>query len=320
MILTLTPNPSLDLLFSADRLVWNDANRIPMPRRRVGGQGINVVRAALALEPDATARAIAPLGGPVGDELRRMLEDEGTPLTPVPIDGETRIFVGVRESASGRSLLLNPRGPRVGPDVGDALLAALDGALESAPPSGWVAGCGSLLPGMPLDFYAELGRRARRRGFRFVPDCDGPGLAAAVETADLLVPNDLEASRLVGRVVDGPVSAAEAGRRLLEGAPDRVVVTLGGRGAVCVTGEGAWWACPHPPEGLSRPMTRGSAVGAGDAFLAALLLAGAGSDPAEPLAEAVAAGSATLLSRDADLVTGADAARVRPYVVVQPLG
>ena len=59
MILTVTPNPSLDLLFRAERLVWDDANRIPLPRRRPGGQGINVVRAVRALDPRAPARAQA---------------------------------------------------------------------------------------------------------------------------------------------------------------------------------------------------------------------------------------------------------------------
>ena len=44
-IVTLTPNPSIDLLFQTTRLVWDDANRVESPRRRAGGQGVNVVRA-----------------------------------------------------------------------------------------------------------------------------------------------------------------------------------------------------------------------------------------------------------------------------------
>jgi fructose-1-phosphate kinase PfkB-like protein len=64
LVLTLTPNPSLDLLFSAERLVWDDANRLSDPRRRAGGQGMNVTRAALAL--GARSEAIALLGGRTG--------------------------------------------------------------------------------------------------------------------------------------------------------------------------------------------------------------------------------------------------------------
>lgn len=343
MIVTLTPNPSLDLLFSAERLVWGDANRIPMPRRRAGGQGINVVRAARALRSGAEAHAIAPLGGPVGDEVRLLLEAEGTPLTPVPIEGETRVFVGVRESATGRSLLLNPRGPELTPEEGEALLAAVDRVLsgppESDPPGSpgpgtsgsdprpgrvgigaWVAGCGSLPPGLPADFYARVGRAARERGARFVPDCDGAALAAAVEVADLLVPNEQEAARLAGHPVDGPAAAVAAGRALLGRGPERVVITLGERGAVAVDGTGAWWARAAAPPALTRRIRAGNAVGAGDALLAAFVEAlDDGDSTAAALARAVAAGTAVLLSRGSDLVRSGGANEMATWVRVEAL-
>src|SRR5262245_36709174 len=102
MILTITPNPSLDLLFESPRLVWDDANRLDAPRRRPGGQGINVTRAARVL--GASSVAVALLGGRVGDELQSMLSAEGTPCERIDITGETRVFVGARETESGRSL------------------------------------------------------------------------------------------------------------------------------------------------------------------------------------------------------------------------
>lgn len=311
MIVTLTPNPSLDLLFSAERLAWDDANRLPMPRRRAGGQGINVVRAVRALRPGGAARAIAPLGGPVGRELREMLDAEGTALTVVPIDGPTRVFVGVREASSDRSLLLNPRGPEVDARTGDALLDAVDRTLDEG--ADWLICCGSLLPGLADGFYAEVGRRARRRGVRFIPDCDGPALAAAAGSADLLVPNEAEVGRLVGRPVRGEADAVRAGRELVDAGVPTVVVTMEERGAVRVERDGAWWACPRLPDDLSRSLDGGSAVGAGDAFLAALLLEWEAA-PGEALAAAVAAGTATLLSRGPDLVLAADVRRIRPHV------
>jgi 1-phosphofructokinase len=319
VILTLTPNPSLDLLFRVDRLVWDDANRTAPPRRRAGGQGINVARAVRALDDTADALAIAPLGGPVGRELREMLDAEGTPLMAVPIEGETRVFVGTRESETGRSLLLNPNGPTVGPEVADALLEALDSALDGAGRPAWVIGCGSLLPGLPTDMYARAGRRARARGARFIPDCDGEALGAAVAEADLLVPNDMEAGRLVGRAVRTPEEAVEAGRVLRDRGPDRVVITLGARGAVSVSGGGAWWGRPELPHELSRAAEDGSAVGAGDAFLAGLLLADGREDEAGALRRAVATGTAVLLGRGPALVRPGDVETVLPHVLVTPL-
>jgi 1-phosphofructokinase family hexose kinase len=321
MIVTLTPNPSLDLLFSAERLLWDDANRLPPPRRRAGGQGINLVRAVRALEPGAAAMAVAPLGGPVGRELEELLDGEGTPIRAVPLDGETRVFVGVRESGSGRALLLNPTGPEAGPEDGRALLDAVEDVLaDHEAKGGWLVCCGSLLPGLPPDFYARAGDMARLRGFRFVPDCDGPALAAAIHAGcDLLVPNEHEAGRLLGRELAGAEAEvmATAARELCSLGPDAAVVTLGERGAVGCFPTGSWWARPELPESLAAEAAAGSAVGAGDAFLAALLLHIDTLDPPAALARAVAAGTAALLSRGPDLVRAEDVTRVLPHVSVR---
>ncbi|MFO7260248.1 MAG: hexose kinase [bacterium] len=314
MLLTLTPNPSLDLLFEADCLVWDDANRLDAPRRRAGGQGINVVRAARALGVDA--RAVAPLGGQVGGELAAMLAAEGTPLRAVWIAGETRVFVGVREGASGRSLLLNPRGPRLGPAEAEALCEAVRAGLDEMRPR-WVACCGSLPPGLPPDLYAAVGRMAREAGARFVPDCDTPPLRLAVDAGcDLLVPNRHEAGRLLGEELEeGDVAAAaRAATALLACGPAAVAVTMGAAGAVLATRRGTWHAA-------APPIRDGSAVGAGDAFLAGLLAAmEEGAEPPEALRAAVAAGTATLLSDGQDLLRRSDYEALLRTITVRRAG
>jgi 1-phosphofructokinase family hexose kinase len=327
LIVTLTPNPSVDLLFSARQLVWDDANRLPMPRRRPGGQGINVVRAARVLDPGRPVRAVAPLAGAAGREIQEMLDAEDTPVRAIDFDGETRVFVGVREADTGRSILLNPRGTPVAESLGEVLAEGVLDTLDQFRDDGadgrageaWVACCGSLLPGLPPALYAEIGRAVRDRGGRFVPDCDGPVLEAALPFADLLVPNEMEAGRMVGRPARTPAEAAEAGRALIRRGPGTVVITLGEAGAVAVTEKGAWWACPVLPEPLSRALEDGSAVGAGDVLLAALLVAPQDSDLPDRLRWAVAAGTATLLSRGTELVRRADLDRILPHVSIRPL-
>jgi 1-phosphofructokinase family hexose kinase len=287
LILTLTPNPSLDLLFEADTLVWDDANRVAAPRRRPGGQGVNVTRAVRALGGRSTALAV--LGGPAGRELAAALAAEGTPLRAVPIAGETRTFVAVRERGSGRSLLINPRGPACSPEEVEAVRAALDAALAELRPD-WVAACGSLPPGFPPDFYADAGRRARAAGARFVADCDGEALrrAVAAGVCDALVPNRHEAGRLLGREVADPAAAGRAAADLAAWGVPIVAVKLGPAGAVAAGPDGVL-------HGAAPGRRDGSAVGAGDAFLAALLLAlGEAAPPATALARAIAAGTAVL--------------------------
>lgn len=310
MILTLTPNPSLDLLFAAETLVWDDANRMDAPRRRPGGQGINVARAVRVLGGDALA--IAPLGGAAGREIETALRDEGTPILPVPIEAETRIFVGVRETTSGRSLLLNPRGPRLTGVEEAALVDAVTRAIEEHRPR-WLACCGSVAPGIGPELYARLGRIAREAGTRFVADCDGEPLRHAAPLCDLLVPNTHEAERLLARRVASVADARDAAVALRSFGVRHAVVTLGAEGAVAADDEGVWHA-------TLPPIDRGSAVGAGDAFLAAFLLAieNAAATP-EALASAVAAGSAVLLGTDADLLRAEDVGRLAADVVVRPI-
>ncbi|HEY8468877.1 MAG TPA: hexose kinase [Longimicrobiales bacterium] len=314
MLLTITPNPSFDLLFEADRLAWDDANRLDTPRGRPGGQGINVVRAARALGADA--RALAALGGRVGRELEEMLGAEGTPLRVVPIAGETRVFVGVRERATGRALLLNPRGPTLGPADAEALREAVRAELRARRPR-WVACCGSLPPGLPPDLYAEIGSMARAVGARAVPDCDTPALRLAAEAGcDLLVPNRHEAGRLLGaEIEEGDIAAAgRAASALLRFGPALAAVTLGADGAVIAMADAAWHAA-------APPVPDGSAVGAGDAFLAALVMElEAGAEPPDALRCAVAAGTAVLLAGGADLIRRSDYEALLPAVRLSRLG
>ena len=90
--------------------------------------------------------------------------------------------------------------------------------------------------------------------------------------------------------------------RVSEYGPRLGVVTLGGRGAVAATADGAWHA--------AAPVRRsGSAVGAGDVFLAALLLAlEDGAAVGDALRAAVAAGTAVLYGTG-DALFDADVAR-----------
>lgn len=312
LVATVTPNPSIDLLFTAERLVWDDANRTPLPRRRAGGQGINVVRAVRALGGEALA--VALLGGAAGAELRGILEAESTPLLAVEAEGDTRVFVAARELETGRSLLLNPRGPASSAASASALLVGVETVLRERRPA-WLACSGSVPPGIPIDLYARVGALARCAGVRFVADCDGELLRAAAHArcCDLLVPNQQEAERLLGGRIESVAEAAVAAGALRGLGAGVACITLGGRGAVLAGDAGCWYAAAPADQ-------EGSAVGAGDAFLAALLMA---LDRGEPhpaaLQQAVAAGSAVLKSEGGDLLTEQEYRRQLGRTEVQPL-
>lgn len=310
MILTITPNPSIDLLHEAEALVWDDANRVEMPRKRAGGQGINLTRAARELGGDSTALAF--FGGHAGAELTGLLNDDGTPHIAVPITHETRTFVAVRETGTGRSLLINPRGPELTEDDRARLLAAVQQACAALKPE-WVVCSGSVPRGVGNDVYALISRIAHEAGALFSADCDGEALERAVQAGcDLLAPNQHEAGRLLNQPVVSVPEAGAAAQSLLSAAPT-VLIKLGAAGAVLATRQGVWHAA-------GPAIGDGSAVGAGDAFLAGFLVAQKnGAPPYEALRRAVAAGAAVLRSRGSTLLTRADVQAAQQDVLVTPL-
>lgn len=291
LAVTVTPNPSLDLLFETERLVWDDANRIPDPRRRPGGQGINVARAIRQL--GGNALAVALLAGRTGDEILAALQQEGVAIRTVPAAGETRTFVAVREQAAGRSMLLNARGPARTTADGESLLRAIGDELRDRTPD-WIACCGSLPPGFPDDFYHVVATHARAAGARVCVDCDGAALRYAATLCDLLVPNQHEAARLTGRTIECVDDAIAA----LDDLPAPLsIITLGQDGAVMRHDAATWHA--RPPQ-----VPASSTVGAGDCFLAGLLMGlHRGLAPADALRSATAAATAALLSKGDELVS-----------------
>lgn len=310
-IVTVTPNPSIDLLFEADALVWDDANRVAMPRRRAGGQGINVTRAVRTLGGESAA--VTLLGGKVGAELGSLLAAEGIDVRAATAPGTTRTFVAVRERSTGRAMLINPVGPTCGPEQEQELLDELSGCLA---PGDWVVSSGSVPPGFDPQFHAQVRDRALAAGARIVVDADGPALRAAAPRCTLLAPNLPEAARLLERRIENSREAAAAARALLELGAETAVITMADDGAMLATRHSPATYFARAP--VAPPAA--SAVGAGDAFLAALLLCIDECEPAEALRRSVATGTAVLHAEGEELVRMEDVQRLLAQVDVEEAG
>ena len=76
-IVTLTPNPAIDLSTSIDRIVPMRKLRCTAQRRDPGGGGVNVARVVKRFGGDV--EAILPVGGFTGQLLRRLIDDEKIP-------------------------------------------------------------------------------------------------------------------------------------------------------------------------------------------------------------------------------------------------
>jgi 1-phosphofructokinase len=194
MIVTLTPNPSVDRTVHIDALPRGEVIRARQSRSEPSGKGVNV---ALALRAHRhPVLAVLPVGGPVGAQLAGMLRAYGVAHRTVPVAGDIRSNVSLVEP-DGTVTKVNEPGPVLD---GDEVAALIGAALTGADGVTWLAACGSLPPGAPADLYARLVAPARRRGVRVAVDSSGPALAAAVAAGpDLVKPNAHELAEVAGR-------------------------------------------------------------------------------------------------------------------------
>ena len=94
MIITLTPNPSIDRTIGVPDLQPGEVNRATTSRIDPGGKGVNVSRALSANGVQTVA--VLPLGGPEGHLMSELLDAAGRlllngsltdPSTYVPLPG-----------------------------------------------------------------------------------------------------------------------------------------------------------------------------------------------------------------------------------------
>jgi len=288
MILTLTPNPSHDRTVALGGILERGAViRVESVTSQAGGKGVNISRASVS----AGIPSIAVLPADPDDPFVHELLTAGIDCRPVPTSGALRVNLTISEP-DGTTTKLNSPGPTVDPDVLTALTESL---RRRAGDADWVVLAGSLPPGAPVEWYADLVAALRGTGGRIAVDTSDAPLKALVDGLDLaaphlMKPNGEELASFTGADGDAleadPVAAARAARTLVTRGVETVLATLGRHGAVLVNADGAWHATPPPTTVVST-------VGAGDSSLFGYLLGDLRrQDPAHRLALAVAYGSA----------------------------
>ncbi|MFP7761143.1 1-phosphofructokinase family hexose kinase [Marisediminicola sp. LYQ85] len=320
MIVTLTTNPSLDRTIELARaLDRGEVQRASATHEQPGGKGVNVSRALLA----SGLPTLAVLPGATDDPFVVALLAERIPTAALPIAGRVRSNVTLTEP-DGTTTKINEPGPTL--DAADEA-ALVELVVTRSAGADWLVLAGSLPPGLSPDFYATVVRAVRAaaaigtdaaRAPRIAVDSSGLPMAALIASGvgvDLVKPNAEELAELTGHTDPAaleadPAATLLAAQTLLDAGCGAVLATLGSKGAVLATRDGAWLA-------TMPPIVPRSTVGAGDSSLAGYLHADTrGATAPERLAQAVAHGAAaaslpgsTMPSADQ---THPEAADIRP--------
>lgn len=259
MIVTLTPNPSLDRTITVESLQPGEVHRARGLHIDAGGKGVNVSRALAANGFDTVA--VMPANGAPAVEFTERLDRDGVAHDYIALDGAVRTNITIVD-AEGTTTKINEPGRASTAADAAAMLATVERHIGEA---SWVVGCGSLPPGIDGDLYVGLIEKARARGVRVAIDTSGTAMRKAVAAGpDLIKPNHEELEELVGRPLPTVGDVLKAARDLVAGGVRTVVVSLGEQGAIAVDASTA----VHAAAVVSQPQ---STVGAGDCLLAGWL-------------------------------------------------
>ena len=291
MIITVTPNPNLELTYRIERLEVGAEHRVQQVSERPGGKGLNVASVLASLGEPVTALGF--LGGEVGARIERLAAQ-----TPgireaerhwIASDAESRRAVIVVDDE--QVTVLNEPGAPAGVGAWQNLSSELATRLR---PGDVVAICGSVPAGTQAGSLAHLVQIAQAVGARTVVDTSGRWLGEAARAgADLLKPNRSELA------ASGTTDLVGGARKLIRWGAKAVAVSSGAEGMRLFTADWPvqhWWA--RGPEQAGNP------TGAGDAAVASWCRALAsgrelGREAPALLADAVALSAAAVRAADA---------------------
>ncbi len=318
MILTITPNSAVDRILIIDEIIPATTMRCSAMIDHIGGKGLDTSIALHCMGVDTLGLGFA--GGVNGRIMADALVALGVPHELIWLEGETRIAHVIVETKHHRHSHIIGGALPTTPAQGNALLERMRFHL---PEARWVVGGGSLPPGLPTTYAAQIQAIAKAAGVPTLFDMTGqpvhdllagPGgpptilkmngdeFAATFSVADEVLANgDLHAL------------AAAATATVAEHRLNALVLTLGKEGILAITPEGKF----H----VQAPMQRVyNAAGAGDSASAGIVWRlGEGDTWAAALQWGAAISAASVLTDRTAIVNPTDAQSLFPQVRVTAL-
>lgn len=301
MIVTLTLNPALDKSTEMEKLVPEKKMRCKPLLMEAGGGGINISKAIQELGGESIA--IFPSGGWNGKLVESLLSKQGITCHAIPIEEETRENFVATEIATNKQYRFVMPGPALQAAALENCKKFID---ELDPVPSFLIASGSLPPGVPDNFLAELADMSKQKGIKMIVDTSGPALLKAMEHGlYLLKPNLSELCSLVDKNFLELSEIDDAAREVIEKSGCEVVVaSMGPEGAMLVTKD-------YTKRIIAPSVKKISTVGAGDSMVAGMVWM---LEKNEPLEQAVmfgvACGTAATMNKGTQLFNKNDVERL----------
>ena len=270
-VLTITLNPAIDQTIPVKKLIPGEVHRATGFTSTPGdkGIGVSIILAKLGVATTATGWI-----GADNDKLFvQAFDDNGIRDAMIRLPGATRTNVKLVDHEAGESTDVNLPGIQLDPEERAKDEQLLNERMESLVRRGdWCEFGGSLPPGCDVGIWHHLAKTLVDKGVNLVIDVAGSQLGAVLEgwkkaVSDtvgpvMIKPNRSELEELVGRSLKDTAELIKAAEELKKAHNiQRVVVSMGGEGALIIGPEGRWMA--KPPK-----VHVATTVGAGDTLVA----------------------------------------------------
>ncbi len=262
MIITLTPNPSVDRTIFIPQIRFNEVLRTNNVRLDWGGKGFNVSRSLRRMGIESLA--LGWVGGGAGVMLEDGLNKLGIHTDFVWVEEETRTNTVILEEGGEWYIKANEPGPHIPPQAVEDLLEKVDNYAKEGD---ILVASGSLPQEVPEDYFARLIQRMKAKGVRVFFDARDSALKLGCQEGPFLVkPNDEEAEIFVGFPIKNYEDAKRAALAFLRTGTQYVGITMGNQGLLMASQQEMVLAVP--PKVPIRNVT-----GAGDSLMAGLVAA-----------------------------------------------
>ncbi|WP_291049711.1 PfkB family carbohydrate kinase [Herbiconiux sp.] len=317
-MVTLTPSPAIDRVYSGDGIVPGVVNRVSYQNSYLAGKGLNIAYGLSLVSPHV--KAVVPLGAVDGAPPHRGwwpdVADGVVEVVPVSRPVRQNAIIA---TVDGHTTNLNEEPPSLDraewARTVDRTLAMIE----------WI-GADRLVVGGTLPRATETGghvdlgplfESAHALGARIAIDMSGTALSryARHPLVDVIKPNLSELQGIAHDTLRTFGDVVEAARAVIRrhGSPLTVVVSLGEDGLLGVRADAVSWA-----PALAVPVV--NTTGAGDSALAGVLSAlDHPTDPVHPLDEAIAIGATWGSLAVAHSTTRPPQLPVRALVATEPV-
>ncbi|KRL85931.1 tagatose-6-phosphate kinase [Lacticaseibacillus pantheris DSM 15945 = JCM 12539 = NBRC 106106] len=272
MILTITANPSIDMIYHTLSFDAGKTNRETSHKQVVGGKGINAARVASILSGQNNNNVVAT--GFVGEQNGQLILDDlaNYEVTHkfIARPGRTRLCYTIIDQ-NGTKTELNENGDPVSEDQLQELL----NMIRSLDELDAVSINGSLPPNSPIDAYSQIIQTIREisPNSKIILDTSGQALRDTISgnfIPDIIKPNNDELGELTGEhISENPRDAIAALHNQRLARIPIVVVSLGSTGAAIKVGT----ANPQFYVVKTRSLNAVNTEGAGDSTVGGMLFA-----------------------------------------------